>query len=457
MYTLRWYFSSKNIRGAKAKDLAHLLAPVRPILHDHQIVRAHHLGPEPLLGVAFLAGVVHIFRAVPTRDVRLPGFREALSFKDLIPNRLVDEEAPSVDSPHAEPPCAESPRASPGAASVSSFDSEPWMRGDTPTHPLIDDEAVEASEGHDSDAAGLDSNSEAPCAKSLKCRHTSSPDSNSAPEVEGSGANPPPPNPSSAPSRAKSPSVPFSDVVVSHVPEGSEAPHQGKSSRQPPIKRTKVEYKRPARVEPRDVHDDKPFAQYGCPEDKKAKDFGLCQDAIHFVPSQYLRETGTYVQAQRPRAMHPGLGFSCERCGNAQREKYSHQLPSSMHSAISTNIANGLPLPLQTALAMDKELEHAATLLQGVVHLANEAGRQYTYAIHRVLHHALLTCANTSPNNAACRDPDFNTYYECLTRYADCLTVSLDKAPLSQMSSASTLTSSTSAWATGGNIQFTGQ
>ncbi|KAJ7455086.1 hypothetical protein FB451DRAFT_1407954 [Mycena latifolia] len=470
MYTLCWYFSSQNFQGAKAKDLAQLLMPLKSILHDHQIVRANYPGPEPPLGIAFLAGVARIFRAVPAhedrklRDFAIPPLAPTPT-ADAEPD---DTEAPRAESPRAESPPAEAPCASPGAASYASFDSEPWERGDTPTHPLIDDEAEEASAGHNSEAVGSDSDEEAPRANSLKRRRvsSSSSDSDSSVEQEVSGANSPPPAPPPVPSRAKSPSVPFSDIVISHAPEGTEGAiriqpsRQDKSSGPPPAKRArvegaKVEYKRPTRVAPQNVHDDEPFSQYGRSEDKKAKDFGLRQDAIHFVPPRYLRETATYVQARAVRrvddfmkdpiaALAPciqcaasliscaprGLGFSCERCGNGQREKCSHQIPSAVRSTISTNIANGLPLPLQTALAMDKELEHAATLLQGAVHHANEAGCQYTYAIRRALHHALLTCANTSRNDAARQNSNFDKEYERLTRYASCLAVSLDKTPL---------------------------
>ncbi|KAJ7430208.1 hypothetical protein FB451DRAFT_1423094 [Mycena latifolia] len=444
--------------------------------HDHQIVCANYPGPEPPLGIAFLAGVARIFRAVPAREVRLPGFREALSFEDLIPKHLdrilrgfaIPPLAPTppadAESDHAESPPVESPRASPGAALIASFDSEPWMRGDTPTHPLIDDEAEEASAGHNSEAAGSDSDAEAPRANRLKRRRvpSSSSDSDSDPAVEeeGSGAHPPSPAPPPVPSRTKSPSVPFSDVVITHAPEGTKGAiriqpsRQDKSSGPPPAKRAKVEGAKTSAplVSLRGMS---MMMSYGRNEDKKAKEFGLWQDAVHFVPARYLRETATYVQARAIRrvddfmknpvaALAPciqcaasliscsprGLGFSCERCANGQREKCSHQLPSAARSAISTNIANGLPLPLQTALAMDKEFEHAATLLQGAVHLANEAGRQYTYTIRHALHHALLTFANTSLNDAARQDPGFNAQYERLARYAGCLAVSLDKAPL---------------------------
>ncbi|KAJ6509811.1 hypothetical protein DFH09DRAFT_1334023 [Mycena vulgaris] len=456
---LLFLFDSDNFPRVEGDRVRKMLRRLGEYLPDIAVCRVAHADQLPYNFDYFLAGVLRIYRhfagSPPAPD--LAPLRQYLAGGDFscvhLDARLMKFCLPSADSVIiTEDPCYytdpgertkdsdDDSDASSGSDSNSDSKSSGFAEDDGQEWEgtkFIDDEAEEASDGHDSSEVA-DSQDEASQLLERLDKSTAAP-SRRVPDSGVESEHSPAPRPRSThpqlphtyQGRRENP-TPKPSPVVSLPPPHSVLP----SPSPPPMKvegkskgkgKAKAEESGRERIRKATVpknDEDRAFSRYAKPETQALAAQGYKSVTFPYVSAaqadNLTRATldratrraqnflehpvlpmGPCVQccANRLTCNGNGVGFPCDRCASANRGQCSHTSTLAQRRAISANANLGLPLDPATVEAMGHEMEAAHAHMAATRMVANDAERAYFYTMRRAIFHGLRDLVGVSAND----------------------------------------------------------
>ncbi|KAJ6572870.1 hypothetical protein DFH09DRAFT_1312648 [Mycena vulgaris] len=447
-------FDVSNFPRVSEDRARRMLARLGEYLPDIAVNRVSHADTLPYSFDYFLAGVLRIYRHFagsppvpnlaplaqflsggdfactnlsPRQDLRLEGFHLPPADSAIVtedPYFYTDPEDLGEDS---------------GEDSDTSSGSDSNSGDESGGIKLIDDEAEEAEEGHDSSGSedSLDG-----AGHLLSPRPDKSPTPASDEESEHS------------PAASFSLDPPPSDVAfgvsgsfrLAQTTDAKTFPLkvEGKSKGKGKAKAEESGKERLRKAAVPKNDEDHAFSRYAKPETQALGVLGYQSVAFPYVSaaqadtlSRATLDRATYraqnflehpvlpmgpcVQccANRIACNGNGVGFPCDRCASANRGQCSHTSTLAQRRAISANANLGLPLDPATVEIMGYEMEAAHAHMAATRMVANDAERAYFYTMRRAIFHGLRDLVGVSANDPVLLDAEDSARRDVLL---DCAT-----------------------------------